>query len=85
MPEMAVETIAVEPTMVMNRMVRRATGLFINRNLDNTCQNYAKLKFNTKFILPCRDIQLLGLDQEHGGDRSLPFFIRRFDGLQPVY
>ena len=60
MPEMAVDTKAVEPTMLMNRIVRRATGLFINRNLDNTCQNYAKLKFNTKFILPPHEIQLIG-------------------------
>ena len=60
MPEMAVEIKAVEPMILMNRMGRRTTGLFMRRNLDNTCQNYAKLKFNTKFILPCREIQLIG-------------------------
>ena len=51
MPEIAADTIAVEPMIVTNSTDSRTTGLFINRNLDNESQNYAKLKFNAKFIL----------------------------------
>ena len=48
---MVVDTKTVELMMVMKRIERKSAGLFIIRNLDNRCQNYAKLKFNTKFIL----------------------------------
>ena len=48
---MAVETKAVELIIATNRMERKSAGLFIIRSLDNKLQNYAKLKFNAKFIL----------------------------------
>jgi hypothetical protein len=85
MPEMAVDTMAVEPTIDMNRMERTTTGLFIIRNLDNKSQNYAKLKFNTKFILDFGGFHLFNPDQEHRRNCSLAFFIRWFDGLYSVH
>ena len=85
MPEIVAETRTVEPIIETNRIERRTAGLFINRNLDNTRQNYAKLKFNTKFILESNGIHLFNPDNKYRRDGSLPFFIRRFDSLFTVY
>ena len=84
-PQIVVDTKAVEPMIVMNRAERKSAGLFIIRNLDSRCQNYAKLKFNTKIILASNGFQLFDLNHEHCRDRSLAFFIRGFDGLLSVY
>jgi hypothetical protein len=82
---MAVDTIAVEPMIVMNRIDRKTAGLFINRNLDNMNQNYAKLKFNTKFILGLGGSQLFTFDKKDPRNCSLASSIRRFCRFFPVH
>jgi len=67
MPETAVDTNAVEPMMAINRIERKTAGLFIIRNLDSTGQNYAKLKFNTKFILATCGYQSFALIKKTAG------------------
>src|SRR5882757_2743568 len=72
MPQMVVDTKAVEPMIVMKRTERKSAGLFIIRNLDNRCQNYAKLKFNTKFILASNGFQLFDLIMNTAGTGLWP-------------
>jgi len=84
MPETAVDITTVELSIATNSTERIRAGLFIREYLDDKSQNYAKLKFNTKFFLASGQFQLFNLNEENGWHGSLPFFIRWFDSFLAV-